>query len=552
MMKFDNTNMIFHINITTASYMAIQRWLEDHSKVIIGTVLSVLSVFYFHYYLTNGLGLSYNDARSHLDIGRRVVEGLKPGLAQLGSVWLPLNHMLMIPLIWNDWAWHSGFAGAIWNMISFVGTGLVINTFLKKLNVGIVSRLVGVAVFAANINVLYLQSTAMTEIILLFTMTMGCYYLLVWHMEDSFLDLVKSAFWIMLATLVRYDGWFLLGMSGLLVMRQTWARHHTSSSWKITWNRVEGVTILFSTLAALGILGWLMWNQLIFRDALYFALGPFSARAQQLVMEAAGALPTKHNLLLSIQVYLYSLLYNTYTYPAILALIGYLVLWKDKTISSFGKWGTIALLAPLFFNILALYFGFSVIYVQGISGDTWFNIRYGVMLMPTLAIYIGYLIDRAKNFRWIIVGSLMFVLFFAFTNNDAVAIDDARVGSSQKNVSEVSGYLYKNAKDQKGFILISAASHDAIIFSSNLPMKRFIHEGTGLYWEQATTMPDRWAKWIIMRTYDDADLTWKSVSRSEGFKYYQKVAAYPFADIYEIQASMSGKLNTEASLGKQK
>jgi hypothetical protein len=541
-----------HLPIPGAFFLTMGSYVKRHIKVFLTLLLTAVSVYYYWHNLANGLGLSYNDARSHLDIGRRVVEGLKPGLAQLGSVWLPLNHLLMVPIIWNDWAWHSGFAGALWNMISFIGCGLVIYTLLERLRVGLFGRIIGVLSFMANINVLYLQSTAMTEIILLFTMTMGCYYLLVWHEEDTILDLIKAAFWIMLATLVRYDGWFLLGMAGLLVMRQVWARYYGKLSLKALWFRMEGVTILFAFLAMLGIGGWLLWNYLIFDDALYFALGPFSARAQQLVMEAAGALPTKHNLLLSIQVYAYSFLYNTYTYPALIAFIGYGVMWRDRALSHYTKWALTSLWAPLLFNILALYLGFSVIYVQGISGNTWFNIRYGIMLMPTVAICIGYLVDRAKAFRWVITGSLIFVLFFAFANQDAVAIDDARVGSSQKNVSEVSGYLATHANAQKGFILISAASHDAIIFSSGLPMKRYIHEGTGLYWEHATTMPDRWAKWIVMRTYDDSDLTWKAVSKTEGFKYYTKVAAYPFADIYELHASMSATLTTSATLGKQK
>src|SRR3972149_5508790 len=115
--------------------------------------LAVFSIFYFLNYYFNGLGLAYNDARSHLDIGRRVVEGLKPGLAQLGSVWLPLNHILMVPTIWNDWMWHSGLAGSLWSMVSFVATGLLIYKFLEHLQVGIVGRLVGVVVFVANLNV---------------------------------------------------------------------------------------------------------------------------------------------------------------------------------------------------------------------------------------------------------------------------------------------------------------------------------------------------------------------------------------------------------------
>ena len=150
----------------------------------------------------------------------------------------------------------------------------------------------------------------------------------------------------------------------------------------------------------------------------------------------------------------------------------------------------------------------------------------------------------SKDFRVLIIGILFFVLFFALANGDSVTLDDARVGSSQKNVSEVANFLYSHANNQKGFILISAASHDAIIFSSKLPMSRFIHEGTGAYWESATTGPEHWARWIVMRTYDDADLTWKSVSKTPGFKFYKKVDSYPFADVYELEASRSGLLNT--------
>lgn len=517
---------------------------ERFESAVMLVILTGISIYNFWFYWANKLGLNYNDARSHLDIGRRVVEGLKPGLAQLGSVWLPLPHILMLPTIWNDFMWHSGLSGALISMVSFVLTGWIIGVFLKKLNVGILGRIVGVALFVANVNILYLQSTAMTELLLLATMTVGAYELIMWHHDNNVLHLIKSAFWIMLSTLVRYDGWFLLGYASLLVFVQIWKKKNYAEA--------EGSTILFLTLGALGIVLWLLWNLLIFKDPLYFALGPYSAHAQQAILIKAGVLPTLHNIFLSTKVYLYALMFNSYTYPAILGAIGAIVLWFDRSLSRHTRLATTVLWAPLVFNILALYLGFSVLYVQGISGDTWFNIRYGVMLMPTIAIFIGYLIDRAKVFRWLLILSLFLVLFFAVVNNDAVTIDDARVGSSQKNVSQVSGYLNKNALNQPGFILISAASHDAIIFSSGLPMKRFIHEGTGAYWTSALTTPDRWARWIIMRTYDDSDLTWKAVSKAPGFKRYHKVAAYPFADVYELDSQYLGQLNTTASLGRQK
>ena len=169
-----------------------------------------LSVGYFIVFSLTGLGLAYNDARSHLDIGRRVVEGLKPGMAQLGSVWLPLNHILMIPTIWNDFMWHSGLAGAIISMLGFVGTGYFIYKFLKEIGVKTFAAIIGVGIFALNLNVLYLQSTAMTELLLMVCATAASYYLMLWAKKGLIVDFVKTGFWVMLATLTRYDGWFLV------------------------------------------------------------------------------------------------------------------------------------------------------------------------------------------------------------------------------------------------------------------------------------------------------------------------------------------------------
>src|SRR3989344_5567976 len=162
----EGTMNLSMISIKKIHLARFTNFLEENGLKIVILVLGFISVFSFVYYYQNKLGLAYNDARSHLDIGRRVVEGLKPGLAQLGSVWLPLPHALMIPTIWNDFMWHSGLAGAIQSMISFVVTGATIYLFLKNLRVGLFERFIGVILFAANINILFLQSTAMTELLL--------------------------------------------------------------------------------------------------------------------------------------------------------------------------------------------------------------------------------------------------------------------------------------------------------------------------------------------------------------------------------------------------
>jgi len=536
--------MTISISIHENTVEKINLFVEKYFSLFILFLLTAISAFCSLFYYSNGLGLAYNDARSHLDIGRRIVEGLKPGLAQLGSVWLPLPHILMIPTIWNDFMWHSGLAGSLQSMISFVATGLLIYYFLQKIGVGFLGRFIGVVVFTANINVLYLQSTAMTELLLIATMLAGVYELMLYFRDDKILSLIKSSFWIMLSSLIRYEGWFLLAIAGGLIAVKTLK----DRGYKVS----EGVFLFFVTLGGFGVALWFLWNQLIFKDALYFVFGPYSARSQQVRLEEAGVLATKGDLLFSLKIYFYALVYNSYAFNVILGLIGAIVFWFDKKIKSAVKIASLALFAPLVFNVLALYLGHSVLFIQGLSGNTWFNARYGIMMLPTIAIFIGYLIQKAASLRYVIIGLFIFVTFFAFASNDAVTIDDARVGSSQKNVSEVSGWLNKNAKERSGFILIAAASHDAIIFSSGLPMKKFIHEGTGAYWESATVYPDRWARWIVMRTNDLNDGVFKLVSRTPGFKQYNLVGKYPFADIYEIEEEFVSGLNTEPILGKQK
>jgi len=537
------TQSLFTVHFRVSKKLFV--FFERHTAAILFVLLILLSLGNFIYYYYNGLGLAYNDARSHLDIGRRVVENLKPGFAQLGSVWLPLPHLLMTITIWNDFMWHSGLAGALQSMIAFVATNLLIYQFLKQLHVGMFGRLAGVLVFVLNLNVLYMQSTAMTELLLLATMTAGCYELLMWHKEETLFRLIKSAFWIMLSTLIRYDGWFLFLFALCLIVSHTMKRYGLKTT--------EGVAVLFCTLAGFGIFLWLLWNQMIFKDPLYFAFGPYAASTQQKQLEAAGVLATKKNLFFSLQTYTYALIYNSGLFTVILSCFGALFLWFDKKISTSVRIATIALLAPFFFNVLALYLGHSVLFVQGLTGNSWFNVRYGLMMMPSIAIFVGYLVHRAHALRFVLIGLFLFVSFFTFINKDAVSIDDARIGSSGKNVTEVSGWLKQHATHTNGYVLISVASHDAIIFSSGLPMKRFIHEGTGQYWDLATAHPERWVRWIILRTHDTNDLTFRTLQFNPSFAdKYRLVNHYPFADIYELKPEYIKGLSSLPALTSNK
>ncbi len=524
-------NRLIFSNTLSFSYHWIKKsrnFFEQHAVAVLVALLSAISIVSFIYYYQNGLGLAYNDARSHLDIGRRVVENLKPGFAQLGSVWLPLTHLLMATTIWSDFMWHSGLSGAIQSMIAYVATGVLIYLFLRRLGVNMLGRIVGVAVFALNLNILYMQSTAMTELPLIALMLAGVYELMIWHQTEKIFSLIKSAFWIMLSTLIRYDGWFLFVFASSLIFIRTLKRRG--------YKTAEGVTVIFATLGGFGILLWFFWNQLIFKDALFFAFGDFSARAQQTVMEQAGHLITKKNLLLSLQSYIFAVIYNSDFITVTLSIAGAIILFFDKRIEKPVRLACLTLLSPLIFNIIALYFGHSVLFVQGLGTNSWFNVRYGLLMIPTIAIFVGYLMNRTKEFKYVLIGLMLFVTLFGYINHEVVTIDDAKVGMSGKNVNEVSDYLREYASDEEGYVLLSVARHDAIIFSSGLPMKRFIHEGTGDYWDLATAHPERWARWIVLRINDENDLTTKLVKHKKSFETkYKLVRDFPFAEVYELK-----------------
>ncbi len=487
-------------------------------------IFSIISIFSFVVFYLNGLNLAYNDARSHLDIARRVVDNIEPGIAQLGSVWLPLPHVLMLPTIWNNWMWHSGMSGAIISMISYVVTCGVIFLFLKELNVKILGRLVGVFLFGLNLNILYLQTTAMTELLLITLITTASYLLIRYIKYDNLIDILLCGFVSFLATLTRYDAWFFVFVASIVLIVVTVRRH--------SLKKAQGVFWLYSTLSLFGVLLWLLWNLIIFKDPFYFAFGQFSAHSQQLILDSAGVLNSKGNLIVSSSVYSKAAFFNT-GISLVVSLFALVILFLDNRFTKFLRISIcVVLITPYIFNIVSLFLGHSVIFIAD-EKMSWFNVRYGVMMVPSTAILIAYIFDVA-NKQKLLVLSLIFSFYIIYNfKYQPVTIEDGVVGSSKTNAAEISNWLKKNVKDNDGLVLSSAASHDGIMFSSGMNMNRFVHEGTGQKWRTSLQNPEENVKWIIVRTNDVNDLVFRDINKFSLENSYIKILNFPFADLYE-------------------
>src|ERR1700758_3691095 len=98
--------------------MIMRRW--DRETAVIAAVAACISLISFLIYFRHGAVLFYGDAVAHINIARRVFDSRTPGLLQLGTVWLPLPHLLMIPFLFSTCAWRTGLGGSIPSMIAYV------------------------------------------------------------------------------------------------------------------------------------------------------------------------------------------------------------------------------------------------------------------------------------------------------------------------------------------------------------------------------------------------------------------------------------------------
>jgi len=164
---------------------------------------------------SRGYLLLYGDAVAHLGIARRILDSRNPGLVQLGGVWLPLPHLLMLPFVQKIEWWQNGLAGAWPSLICYIASVAAIYRLARWM---MIPRwaLAATALYALNPNLLYLSTTAMTEplflMLLIWTtlLTVEC----VAAIKDSRVSVVKSrlmllAAFILAAVFTRYDGWIL-------------------------------------------------------------------------------------------------------------------------------------------------------------------------------------------------------------------------------------------------------------------------------------------------------------------------------------------------------
>lgn len=527
--------------IRLAQRLTPQQWV-----LVLSVVAAVIATIYSY---THGTIASYGDAESHLNIAKRVIDSLTPGFAQLGGIWLPLPHIFLIPFVSIDFLWRTGLAGSIVSGIAFVVSALFIYKLTYLITNFRVASFLAALIFIINPNILYLQSTPMTEVILIMFFLLSGYFFIKYLLSDgSVFMLILAAFFGLLASLSRYDGWALVLMeAGILFLYHLLYRLDPKwfyviknknasfvkiwkTQFKKIWSRLEGRMIIFVTPAFFGIALWLLWGFLILGDPLYFTHSQFSANSQQQSWLSRGELPAYHNMPVALLYYFMTSIQSGGVLISFVALVGLIAFGIQKE-NRYRIYILLLLLVPFFFNVLTLFIGQSVIFLPGVTPTTFewtlFNVRYGSMMVPVFAVFSGYLFYRSKIFGKVLIGGLVVVQcgLFLVGFSPILSYDDGVRGlsSAVAKVPDAQNWLAKEYDG--GLLLTDDFARTISIIRTSIPMENVIYIGNKPYWEESLIEPQKYASWIVMQK---DDTVWKNVyDRPEVnarlFKYFQKV-----------------------------
>lgn len=505
----------------------IRRW--DREIALLAWLTTCVSVLSFFFYFHRGEILLYGDAVAHISIARRVFDSRTPGLLQLGTVWLPLPHLLMIPFLLSNWMWKTGVGGSIPSMIAYVlgAVGifrLVRNGLASPASLASPTPTVRVAawlaaiVYVANPNLIYLQATAMGEPLYLALFIWAVFYFseFVRHSarvqdqpaERSSSLLVKCGICLTAACLTRYDAWFLAVVMCITAMAVVLRTKSHAQHLKIQFGK-------FVLLAASAPVFWLGYNAIVYRNPLEFANGPYSAKAIE-QRSTATSHPGSHDLRTAFSYFLKSAELNLATGRKqkvwiFLALAGVIasLFCGDRV------WPLLLLGIPLPFYALSVAYSGVPIYVPVWWPFSHYNVRYGLELLPAFAVFVALAVYSAARLlpkRWpslvITVAGLTFVIAsYASIWSAPVCFGEALVNSRGRIAleRELADFLRVLPPDSN--LLMYLGSHVGAVQQAGVPLRRVINEGNhrswkqpvdqdGL-WERALADPSKYAEFVI-------------------------------------------------------
>lgn len=485
-------------------------------RLLVAAIAAVIIVNAFLYLLSRDLTFVHIDAIAHVNKARGLFDNVTPGLRQLGSIWLPLPHLLILPFTAIDSLWTSGTAGSLLSIASFIGTSVFL------FSIGCVwtgAPFVGwmaFLCFALNPRLIYLFTTPMTEPLMVFFAAGLFYYLLLWTEDGSWKSFAMAALMVFAGTLTRYEGWALAATA--IVIIPFLARQQRIAS-----------TILFAGAAVTGPLLWMLYNLIYFDDPLMFAFGRGSARdyAQEYFFRTGKTFATAGKLWDSLSTYFIDVAYCVNPVVLWFGIAGLVIslamlrtrYWRPPVILSIG------VLAPFTFYVYNLYSNAVPLLMPGLvknEPDSIFNVRYGTIMAATIplfaAMFLFFLIRQVERHRMFslllltplflpdpIPGASVEPVAQQFTHNLFYTEAIHNQSFWMPPFVEVAQKLKADMDGQPGSILTNTRIVHVVVWATGIPMRRFVNEMNKGYWEPNLYVIQPNIRWVIT---EEGDQLW--------------------------------------------
>jgi Dolichyl-phosphate-mannose-protein mannosyltransferase len=469
---------------------------------------------------SRGYSLYYGDAEAHLNIARRIVDSRTPGPEQIGTVWLPLPHLLLIPFVTRDSWWRSGLAGAIPSAICFVVAGAFLFAAARRLYDSTAAAVAAALLFALNPNLLYLQATPMTEPLFLAAL-MALLWSTLWFRDaQSVTPVLAAAVASNAASLTRYEGWFLIPFVTVYLLAIA----------KRRW-----LAVLFAAVAAIGPVAWLAHNRYYYGNPLEFYNGPYSAMAiyQRALAQGGTHYPGDHDWLAAARYY--------FAASRAVAGLPLLILGAAGAVVAALRrawWPLLFLaLAPAFY-VWSMHSSGTPIFVPDLPPQSWYNTRYAVAAVPLAALAAGGLVVLLPA-RLQVGGALIVAAGVAFAwmiGSGPVSIcwKESEVNSEVRRTwtQEAAGFLAGHYRPGSG-IIFSFGDLTGVLREAGIPLREGLHEGNGVEWNAAMVRPDLFLReeWALAFS---GDAVANAIQKAGTFRLRRRVVVKgaPVVEIY--------------------
>jgi hypothetical protein len=496
---------------------AFTRSEKRRPLIIVFLAVGTGLVFASYLYSIDTLALLYySDSVSHLVRARQLVDNSSPGLHQLGTVWLPLPHIMLLPFSLVDLLFKTGFAGTFVSLPSIAITAMVLYRIIKEQTDNSCIAFLGACLFFLNPNILYLGITAMTEALFMLFFIISAYYFQRYSFSNLFPSswqehtifkssahnasfekanqtigskykfiisnsILKCSFFVALATLCRYEAWPIPVLLAIItIFSPMRVRNNDKSPQASVFKRQLVVGIICTIVSFSGIVIWISYNWIYQSSPLEFLVSPYYSAASQ-----ALAGPNREFLFLQPlnAASTYGVTALVFFGPVILAGATFGYIFHRK----FGSKVQVRNrdIIYLFLAIPSLFCFLTLIFGIGEMNYWWFNSRFLIMLSPLLILLLSILLKRIieappKNKSIlgyvVIIAFLIYPIIIVPLSGGIVTLIDAKNSVSYGTrpyaieIAKVLGDLYDGGKI---LIITGSAQQNIIMQASGIPLTNF-------------------------------------------------------------------------------